>query len=92
MLVCFTTWLSLCVFVAQYLQDTRAYGAMLSGYTVAIIAISNIDTPQNVFDAAVGVSRRLPSPSWRSPSSTMPSPRRARGAASFRRSPPRSDP
>ncbi|MEG9525614.1 MAG: FUSC family protein [Hyphomicrobiales bacterium] len=53
MLVCFTAWLSLCVFVAQYLQDTRAYGAMLSGYTVAIIAISNIDTPQNVFDAAV---------------------------------------
>jgi hypothetical protein len=41
------------VFVAQYLQDTRPYGAMLSGYTVAIIAISNIDTPQNVFDAAV---------------------------------------
>jgi uncharacterized membrane protein YccC len=53
MLVCFTAWLSLCVFVAQYLQDTRAYGAMLSGYTVAIIAISNIDTPQSVFDAAV---------------------------------------
>jgi hypothetical protein len=53
MLVCFTAWLSLCVFVAQYLQDTRAYGAMLSGYTVAIIAISNIDTPQNVFEAAV---------------------------------------
>jgi uncharacterized membrane protein YccC len=53
MLVCFTAWLSLCVFVAQYLQDTRAYGAMLSGYTVAIIAISNIDTPQAVFDAAV---------------------------------------
>lgn len=53
MLVCFTGWLSLCVFVAQYLQDTRAYGAMLSGYTVAIIAISNIDAPQSVFEAAV---------------------------------------
>jgi uncharacterized membrane protein YccC len=53
MLVCFTAWLSLCVFIAQYLQDTRAYGAMLSGYTVAIIAVSNIDAPQNVFDAAV---------------------------------------
>jgi uncharacterized membrane protein YccC len=53
MLVCFTAWLSLCVFAAQYLQDTRAYGAMLSGYTVAIIAISNIDAPQSVFDAAV---------------------------------------
>ena len=52
MLVSFTAWLSLCVFVANYLQDTRAYGAMLSGYTVAIIAIAHIDAPQTVFDAA----------------------------------------
>lgn len=53
LLVAFTVWLGLCVFVAQYLQDTRAYGAMLSGYTVAIIAIAHIDTPQSTFDAAV---------------------------------------
>ncbi|MDP4022230.1 FUSC family protein [Methylobacterium sp. NEAU 140] len=53
LLVSFTLWLGLCVFVAQYLQDTRAYGAMLSGYTVAIIALSQIDAPQGVFDAAV---------------------------------------
>ncbi|NEU13962.1 FUSC family protein [Methylobacterium sp. BTF04] len=53
LLVGFTTWLSLCVFTAHFLQDTRAYGAMLSGYTVAIIAIAHIDTPQDVFDAAV---------------------------------------
>ncbi|MCJ2073484.1 FUSC family protein [Methylobacterium sp. J-030] len=46
-------WLGLCVFVAQYLQDTRAYGAMLSGYTVAIIALGQISDPQGVFDAAV---------------------------------------
>ncbi|WP_342106229.1 FUSC family protein [Methylobacterium sp. SI9] len=49
----FTVWLGLCVFVAQYLQDTRAYGAMLSGYTVAIIALGQIDDPQGAFDAAV---------------------------------------
>lgn len=49
----FTVWLGLCVFVAQYLQDTRAYGAMLSGYTVAIIALGQIDQPQGAFDAAV---------------------------------------
>ncbi|WP_267357451.1 MULTISPECIES: FUSC family protein [unclassified Methylobacterium] len=48
-----TVWLGLCVFVAQYLQDTRAYGAMLSGYTVAIIALGQIDDPQGTFDAAV---------------------------------------
>lgn len=53
LLVAFATWLGLCVFTAHFLQDTRAYGAMLSGYTVAIIAIAHIDTPQNTFDAAV---------------------------------------
>ncbi len=54
LLVGFTVWLGLCVFVAQFLQDTRAYGAMLSGYTVAIIAVAHIDAPQTTFDAAVG--------------------------------------
>lgn len=53
LLVAFATWLGLCVFTAHFLQDTRAYGAMLSGYTVAIIAIAHIDSPQNTFDAAV---------------------------------------
>ncbi|MCJ2080120.1 FUSC family protein [Methylobacterium sp. J-090] len=53
LLVSFTTWLMLCVFTAHFLQDTRAYGAMLSGYTVAIIAIAHIDAPQDVFGAAV---------------------------------------
>jgi len=53
MLVAFAAWLGLCVFVAQYLQDTRAYGAMLSGYTVAIIAVAHLDAPQTGFDAAV---------------------------------------
>lgn len=52
MLVSVSVWLGLCVFVAQYLQDTRAYGAMLSGYTVAIIALAQIDTPQDTFTAA----------------------------------------
>ena len=53
LLVAFTLWLGLCVFTAQYLQDTRAYGAMLSGYTVAILALAQIDAPQGTFDAAV---------------------------------------
>ena len=54
LLVSFACWLGLCVFVAQFLQDTRAYGAMLSGYTVAIVAIAHIDASQTVFDAAIG--------------------------------------
>jgi uncharacterized membrane protein YccC len=52
LLVSFSVWLGLCVFVAQYLQDTRAYGAMLSGYTVAIIALAQIDAPQDAFETA----------------------------------------
>ncbi|MCJ2013784.1 FUSC family protein [Methylobacterium sp. J-076] len=52
LLVSVSVWLGLCVFVAQYLQDTRAYGAMLSGYTVAIVALAQIDTPQDTFDSA----------------------------------------
>ncbi|MCJ2042825.1 FUSC family protein [Methylobacterium sp. J-059] len=54
LLVAFAVWIGVCVFIAQYLQDTRAYGAMLSGYTVAIIALAHIDAPQSTFDAAVG--------------------------------------
>jgi len=53
LLVSCATWLMLCVFTAHFLQDTRAYGAMLSGYTVAIIAVAHIDAPQSVFDAAL---------------------------------------
>ena len=54
LLVSYTLWLGLCVFVAQFLQDTRAYGAMLSGYTVGIIVLANLDSPQNTFDATWG--------------------------------------
>ncbi|MEE7457930.1 fusaric acid resistance protein [Methylorubrum populi] len=54
LLVGFAVWLGLCVFVAQFLQDTRTYGAMLAGYTVAIIAVAHIDAPQTAFDAAIG--------------------------------------
>ena len=53
-LVSYTLWLGLCVFAAQFLQDTRAYGAMLAGYTVGIIALTNLDSPQNAFDATWG--------------------------------------
>ncbi|MEK1925157.1 MAG: FUSC family protein [Rhizobium giardinii] len=49
LLLSFIGWLCLCVFVASYLRGYRAYAAVLSGYTVAIITVANIDTPQNVF-------------------------------------------
>ena len=48
LLASFTIWLGLCTFVASLLRDFRSYGAVLCGYTVGIIAVANIDAPQNV--------------------------------------------
>jgi multidrug resistance efflux pump len=45
MLGAFVCWICVCVFVASYLRGYQAYAAVLSGYTVAIIALVNIDTP-----------------------------------------------
>jgi hypothetical protein len=35
------------------LDGNRAYGAVLSGYTVAVVAVTQIDSPQNIFLAGV---------------------------------------
>jgi uncharacterized membrane protein YccC len=51
----FAAWLGLCVYGGGLLDGGRAYGAMLSGYTVAQVAVTQIDSPQNVF--LVGVDR-----------------------------------
>jgi uncharacterized membrane protein YccC len=48
-------WLAVCVFAAGMFDGNRAYGAVLAGYTVCIVAVLQIDTPQNVFLA--GISR-----------------------------------
>jgi len=48
-LAAFILWMCVCVFVAGYFRGFRAYAAVLSGYTVGIITIVNIDTPQKVF-------------------------------------------
>jgi uncharacterized membrane protein YccC len=50
-LAAFILWLCVCVFVASYFRGYRAYAAVLSGYTVAIITVATIDAPQNVFTA-----------------------------------------
>lgn len=49
LLAAFILWICVCVFVGCYFRGFRAYAAVLSGYTVAIITVVNIDTPQNVF-------------------------------------------
>ncbi|MEA2919105.1 MAG: hypothetical protein QOJ15_11186, partial [Bradyrhizobium sp.] len=49
-LLAFAAWVGLCVYVAALSDGFRAYGAVLSGYTVALVAIQMIDTPDHVFD------------------------------------------
>ena len=46
-------WLGLCAGVATMLDGNRTYGAVLSGYTVAIVAVPNIDTPLQTFSSGV---------------------------------------
>ena len=53
LLVAFAAWLGLCVYAVGLLDGNRAYAAALSGYTVAIIAVQQIDNPQHVFESAV---------------------------------------
>src|SRR6202163_2628140 len=49
----FASWLGLCVYAGGLLDGNRAYGAVLSGYTVALVAVTQIDSPQNIFSAGV---------------------------------------
>jgi uncharacterized membrane protein YccC len=52
-LAAFAVWLGVCVFAAKLLDGYRAYAAVLSGYTVALIATQQIDTPQHVFESGM---------------------------------------
>ena len=52
-LAAFAGWLGLCVYAAGLLDGNRAYAAVLSGYTVAIVAIEQLDAPQHVFESGM---------------------------------------
>jgi uncharacterized membrane protein YccC len=49
----FAAWLGICVYVVGLLDGNRAYAAALSGYTLAFIAVQQIDSPQHVFESAM---------------------------------------
>src|SRR3979490_1839860 len=54
-LIGFAGWLGLCVYVGGPFDGNTAYSAVLSGYTVALVAVTQIDSPQNIF--SVGINR-----------------------------------
>ncbi len=45
LLAAVAVWLAACTYLASVLRDFRSYGAALAGYTVAIIAVGGIDSP-----------------------------------------------
>jgi uncharacterized membrane protein YccC len=53
LLAAFAMWLGLCVYACGLLDGYRAYAAVLSGYTVAFVAIQPIDDPSHVFELAM---------------------------------------
>jgi uncharacterized membrane protein YccC len=53
MLAAFALWVGLCVCAAGLLDGNRAYAAVLSGYTVALIGIQQLDAPEHVFESGM---------------------------------------
>ena len=53
LLAVFSIWVGLCVFAVGMLDGNRAYAAALCCITVALIAIQQIDSPQQVFPAGM---------------------------------------
>ena len=53
LLIAYAGWMGLCVYVAGLLDGNRAYAAVLSGFTVALVAIQEIDNPGHVFEAGM---------------------------------------
>ena len=47
-LAAFSAWLGACVFVSGMFRHFRAYAAVLSGYTVALIAFGALSNPDNI--------------------------------------------
>jgi uncharacterized membrane protein YccC len=52
-LMAFAGWVGLCVYAAGLLDGNRAYAAVLSGYSVAIVAIQQLDAPEHVFESGM---------------------------------------
>lgn len=53
LLAAFAVWIGLCVYGVGLWDGNRAYAAALSGYTVGLVAMQQIDAPLQVFDTGV---------------------------------------
>lgn len=51
----FAAWLALCTAASTLLRGFRSYGAVLAGYTVALIAMPAVDRPESIF--TLGMAR-----------------------------------
>jgi uncharacterized membrane protein YccC len=49
----FASWLALCTAASTLLRGFRSYGAVLAGYTVALIAMPAVDHPDSIFTLAM---------------------------------------
>lgn len=52
-IVALAGWLGLCTGAATALRNFRAYGAVLAGYTAAIVGMDAVTMPDHVFDIAI---------------------------------------
>ncbi|UGV28489.1 FUSC family protein [Rhodopseudomonas boonkerdii] len=50
----FALWLGICVGVSTLLRHFRAYGAVVAGYTIGLVAYGAIEQPEQIFEHAVG--------------------------------------
>jgi uncharacterized membrane protein YccC len=53
LLIAFAVWLGLCVYVSALLDGNRAYAGVLAGYTVAFLAVQQVDNPAHVFESSM---------------------------------------
>lgn len=53
LILAFSLWMGLCLYLAVRDRSPRAYAFTLAGYTSAIIGFGDLDTPYHVFDTAL---------------------------------------